>query len=460
MQRNAASFRDPSGHVYEGDDAVYRSITSAYAGEWAHLKACGLPDAALSRGLIPFEETAGMAQGLGEDVVHVLRSPRLSFISYPYEWCFGQWKQAALLTLDLHLLALEYGCILKDATAYNVQFEQGKPLFIDLLSFERWQEGQPWQAYGQFCSHFLAPLALMSKRDCRLGLLSRQWVDGIPLDLAADLLPRRTRLVPGLAMHIHLHASMQRRHADGRQAAAKVKGMRMSLQRMKDVAQSLRDAVLALKLPAQQTEWGDYYNDTNYTPAARRAKEEIVRRMAAEHPGRLAVDLGANTGEFSRLLAPGFSQVLACDYDHAAVEKHWTTGPLVNVLPLLQDLANPSPAIGWACGERLSFPQRCAADMIMALALCHHLRFTFGIPFRNMAEFFRSLLRDGGHALVEFVPRDDSQVQRLLARRDDVFADYTQERFLKDFAAQGLQCVESCPLPESGRVLHLFVRAH
>lgn len=458
MLRNSASFRDPSGHVYEDENVVYRSITSAYAGEWEHLRACGLLDAARERGLIAFEEVPDRPEGMGEGAVHVLRSPRLPFVSYPYEWCFGQLKQAALLTLDLHLLALDYGCILKDASAYNVQFDQGKPLFIDLLSFERWQEGQPWQAYGQFCSHFLAPLALMCKRDCRFGLLSRQWIDGLPLDLAADLLPRRTRLSPGLAMHIHLHASMQRKHADGRQAAARVKEMRMSLQKMKDVAQSLRDTVLSLKLPAQNTEWGDYYNDTNYTPTARRAKEELVTRMAAQHPGRLAVDLGANTGEFSRLLAPCFTQVLASDYDHTAVEKHWTSGPLVNVLPLLQDLANPSPAIGWACGERLSFPQRCAADMIMALALCHHLRFTFGIPFPKMAEFFRSLLRDGGHALVEFVPRDDSQVRRLLANRDDVFADYTQETFLHDFQAQGLQLVESAPIPESGRVLHLFAK--
>ena len=167
MLRNAASFRDPSGQVYETETWVYRTITAVYAEEWTYLKSCGLLETARNIGLGSFEEVSPeeLPTGLPADAIHVLRSPRLPFISCPYEWCFSQLKAAALLTLDLHLLALEHGCILKDASAYNVQFFEAKPLFIDLLSFERWSEGQPWQAYGQFCRHFLAPLALMCRRD-------------------------------------------------------------------------------------------------------------------------------------------------------------------------------------------------------------------------------------------------------------------------------------------------------
>jgi len=461
MLRNAASFRDPSGQVYETETWVYRTITAAYAEEWVFLKSCGLLETARNIGLGSFEEVSPeeLPTGLPADAIHVLRSPRLPFISCPYEWCFSQLKAAALLTLDLHLLALEHGCILKDASAYNVQFFEAKPLFIDLLSFERWSEGQPWQAYGQFCRHFLAPLALMCRRDCRCGLLSSRWIDGIPLDLANSLLPASSWLSLGLAMHIRLHDSMQRKHGDGRQAAAKVRQMRMSLQKMKDVAQSLKETVLSLKLPTQNTEWGDYYNDTNYTPTARIAKEEAVSRLVAEHPGRLALDLGANTGEFSRLLAPYFALVLSTDYDHTAVEKQWLSPPPKNVLPLVLDLANPSPSIGWACGERLSIIERCKADMVIALALCHHLRFTFGIPFTQMAECFRSLLQKGGYLMVEFVPREDSQVQRLLAGRDDVFDDYEEGEFLAAFCKYGLQLVESIPIEESVRTIHLFACA-
>lgn len=457
MRRHPASFRDPCGAVHEEGDAIYRTVTPPYAEEWAALRRCGLLDA---RGLIAFEELPAerWPSGYPEDTALLLRSQRLPFISYPYEWCFSQLREAALLTLDLQESALERGYTLKDASAYNVQFFQGKALFIDLLSFERWKEGQPWQAYGQFCRHFLAPLALMTRTDVRCGLLSRQWIDGIPLDLASALLPARTKLSPGLCMHVHLHASMQHKHGDGRKSAGKVRRLRMDKKQMTDVVHSLRDTLTRLELPSRETEWGDYYNDTNYTPAARSAKENIVRTVAAAHPGRVAVDLGANRGEFSQLLAPHFTLVLATDVDHTAVDTFWRTPPPSNVLPLVLDMASPSPALGWKCEERQSFFARCRADLVCGLALCHHLRFTCGVPLPEIALAFAALCADGGSALVEFVPREDSQVQRLLARRDDIFDDYTERHFCDAFARAGFRRETRWNLPESERTLHMFTK--
>lgn len=462
MQKNPASFRDPSGSVYEDASGIYRTIASDYGEEWTALRESGLLSEAVDRKqLISFEEVTPPEPEALPRAWKYLRVTRLPFISYPYEWSFSQLQQAALLTLDLHLQALEKGFTLKDASAYNVQFLDGRPIFIDLLSFERWKEGRSWQAYGQFCTHFLAPLALMAFVDLRCGTLSRQWIDGVPLDFACRLLPWRLRMKPGLGMHLFLHAHMRDKHADGRAAAEKVKKNHLSLQNMKDVAQSLRACVASLSPCRQTTEWGDYYTDTNYTDAAAQAKAGIVRETAARHPGALAVDIGANDGTYSRLLGPSFHTVLATDFDPMAVERHARqyANESANILPLVVDALAPTPAIGWANEERASFAARCKADFLLALAVCHHLVITGGIPLERIALWFSSLLRNNGIALVEFVPRADSQVERLLAARDDIFTSYTEENFIAAFAQAGFTHLQRHELPESCRTLHVFQKA-
>lgn len=460
MQANCGSFRDPSGQVFVGETEVLRTIRSPYKNDWEHIKKSRLLEEAQKSGFISFQQLPKdkwPAEIVGNDAAmeEILISPRLPFISLPCEWSFSQLKQAALLTIDLHLLALNHGCILKDASAYNVQFLGLKPIFIDLLSFERWKEGQPWQAYGQYCSHFVAPLALMAKTDLRLGLLSELWMDGIPLDLAAKLLPAASRLNPGLAMHIHLHSSMRARHSDGRESAEKIRKSQMGIQQLKDVAASLRNLVSSLKLKNVTTEWGDYYSDTNYTETARQSKMDIVAKLGSKK-GRLALDLGANKGDFSRHLAPNYELVLATDYDALAVERNVLNEKLENILPLVLDIARPTPGYGWECKERPSFIDRCKADLLMALALVHHLRFTAGIPFSKMAQGFAQLLIPGGHAIVEFVPKEDSQVTRLLAARDDIFDDYTRENFIKAFEENGFKMLSFLPVAESLREIFLF----
>lgn len=296
----------------------------------------------------------------------------------------------------------------------------------------------------------------MAKKDARLGRLSQDFIDGIPLDLASALLPAASKFSPALYLHIHMHASMRAKHADARAAAEKVKKVRMSRQKMLDMVQSLRDALSGLKFPQKDTEWGDYYQDTNYTGAGRADKAAKTKAFASRHAGGKALDLGANNGEYSRLLVPFFEFVIAADGDPAAVNEHWTKERLPDILPLLLDAANPSPAIGWANAERASFTERCKVNFLMALALVHHLRFTFGIPPCKIASWFQELLAPGGHALVEFVPKTDSQVQRLLASRDDVFEDYSEDNFIGSFHSAGFKLLESSPIIDSQRRLHLF----
>lgn len=456
MTWDTASFRDPAGRVLHFDGRIFRTIAHAYEDEWTTIQANGLLRSAQELGwMVAHKEVPAPGHvPLPPQTWKVIEVEPLPFVSYPYEWCFSQLKQAALLTLDLHLLALRHEHVLKDATAYNIQFMRGKPICIDLLSFERWKEGTPWEAYGQFCRHFLAPLALMHYNDLRFGLLSRQWIDGIPLDLACHALPWRSFMSAGSLMHIHLHARMCQKH--GGSATDSNKKPSLSLRQMENVALSLRTAAENMHPPHKDTEWGDYYTDTNYSDAAMEAKQVLVNKIASAHPGRLALDLGANIGKFTTLLAPHFETVLSTDVDPLAVERHFQSHPAEQILPLILDVASPSPALGWATQERPSFSHRCQADMLLALALCHHLRMSAGIPLAQQAAYFADILTNGGQAVVEFVPKEDSQVQRLLASREDIFTDYTLDAFRDAFRQAGF-CERSYhALPDSSRTMHVW----
>lgn len=468
MRKNPSSFRDNSGHVYENGSRIVRSIAKSYAADWDYINQCGLLDKAVAECMIPAVKAIEKPDWLSAPDIHAaIEVEKIPFISYPYEWSFQQLKDAALLTLKLQRMALEYNCILKDASAYNVQFIGGKPIFIDILSFEKWDGEKPWDAYRQFCQHFLAPLALEAWLDLRCGLFPRQFIDGMPLDLACSMLPLRARASLGLGLHIFLHSKMQQKHADARESGEKAKKVRLSKEKLLDLTDSLASAVSSLKPVKNATEWGDYYTDTNYTDAAMQDKAAFVA-AAARHCGQggaangLAVDLGANDGYFSRLLCPHFNTVVAADIDAKAVGQHYEKlagGSEKNILPLVQDLTSPSPALGWALRERESFPERARADMLMALALCHHLHFTGGIPFAEIAAFFASMLKPGGSLLVEFAPAQDSQVQRLLAARDMNLDYYTLENFTQAFANAGLVEAGRHAVAESGRTLLVFQKS-
>lgn len=453
------SFRDHAGAVLDGEECVYRAINHSFAPVWDAVCASGFFESPAAReSIISFREIEPLP-----GVWKTLASPRLPFISYPYEWCFGQLKTAALHTLDVFDAALEKGLWLRDATAYNIQFQGGKPIFIDLLSFEPRKKSKPWPAYRQFCSFFLGPLALMSKKSSLCGRFLRDWIEGLPLELVSSLLPFSTYLSPSLAMHLHYHARLQKQYEDPRKAAEKVKHLRLSENAAQNLSRALRIAVEGLKLPRSiSTEWGDYYNDTNYSQIAADFKKDKIDKIVGGLQGEknLAVDIGANTARYSSFLADSFKQVLAVDIDYLAIEKLWahvTENKISNLLPLVMDLCNPSPAIGWDNSERESFQQRCKADYLSALAVIHHLVFSGGIPLPVLAKGFAHLIRPGGTAVIEWVPLEDSQVQRLLASREYVGQEYSLDYFLKSFSIW-FNLVEIQPIQDSRRQLAVFHR--
>jgi hypothetical protein len=446
------SFRDPSGTVYLSGNEVFRTISHSFAQNWQIIEASGFTTEAIKRGLLlPFSVSPSQLEGSWK----TLQAERLPFISYPYEWCFGQLKDAALHTLTLMMLALEHGLSLKDASAYNIQFFNGGPIFIDHLSFTPRVATEPWVAYLQFCKHFLAPLALMCYRNPSCGKMLSLWIDGLPLELASSLLPWKTKISPMLQLHIHMHARMQQRHADARESAEKVKHIQVGKNTVPQLCESLRLTIEGLRLPKTKTEWGDYYNDTNYSDESAKDKSRFVKQVAGSHPGVLAVDLGANAGVYSRIFAEHFPTVIAADMDYLAVEKMYVELKQEGnraITPLMLDLSNPSPALGWACEERDSFAERCKADLLSALALIHHLVLGAGIPLIKVARYFASLLKTQGILILEFVPKEDSQVQRMTAAREMVFTDYTLEGCITAFQ-QFFDVTAQHPVTESLRTL-------
>jgi hypothetical protein len=447
------SFRDPSGVVFRRNGTLFRQVNHSYQSEWAALEGSGLLAALWRENLLSEHTEVDLATALTPDAWKVFQPESVPFVSYPYEWCFGQLKDAAILTLRIQRLALEHGMILRDASAFNIQFSRSRPILIDTLSFGRHSEGQPWIAYRQFCQHFLVPLLLMSRVDPRLGLLGRDHLDGVPLDLGAAMLPKSTRWWPSIALHVHLHAASIRRHAATTGARPGTRSV--SRNGLLGLIDNLASLIGKLDCRLEGGAWWDYEETHGYERESRAAKERLVLQLAGQGPG-VVWDLGANTGRFAELLAPHAPHVVAMDLDHGAVERHWRRRrehPAA-ILPLVMDLTNPTPDLGWNNRERSGLAARGPADTLLALALIHHLAIANNVPFGRIAAWMAEL---GQQVIIEWVPKEDAQVQRLLASREDIFAEYREDVFS---AAFGKQFEESGrePVPGSGRVLYQFVR--
>lgn len=448
-----SSFRDPSGFVFQKDNIFYRQVNKSYRENYDLLFSSGLFDLLVKDKMLINHKEANLPV-LSESGYKIIEPDQLKFISYPYEWCFSQLKDAALLTLKIQFAAIEHGMSLKDASAYNIQFVDGQPILIDTLSFEKYDSDQPWIAYRQFCQHFLAPLALMSLVDLRLGTLSQQYLDGIPLDLASKLLPAKSKFSIGLASHIHLHARSLKKYSATDENTSK-REFHLDKNRLLAILNSLESTTNSLQLPKQVTEWGDYYDNTNYSSTGFKHKKEIISKWIQEIKPKSTWDAGANDGSFSRLAAKNKIFTIATDIDPLAIEYGYQK--MIEekekfLLPLILDFTNPSPAIGWSNHERPSFLERGNFDLTLCLAFIHHLAISNNLPFAKIAKLFG---QHTNHLIIEFVPKEDSNTQRLLSCREDIFPDYTTAGFEKSFC-EYFQIKEKIPVRESKRMLYLM----
>lgn len=426
-----SSFRDPSGFLFFRDDILYRQINTGYKEHFDQLIKSGLYDKLSSKQLLIPHLNVDITPEDPNIAFKVIKPFQIPFISYPYEWSFSQLKDAALLTLEIQKVSLEYGMTLKDASAYNVQFFKGKPIFIDTLSFECYESGNPWIGYRQFCQHFLAPLALMQYTDIHLGQMFRTYIDGIPLGLTSTLLPKKTWLNLGIMMHIHMHAKSEKKYAN---VHVHLESRKVSKNGLLGLLDNLTSTIQKMQWQPEGTEWAEYYQDTNYTQDAFEHKKEVVARFLALAQPTAVWDMGANNGLFSRLASNNKIPTIAFDIDPACVELNYreiVQHKEQDLLPLLLDLTNPSPGIGWQNEERDSFMGRGPVDTVLALALIHHIAISNNVPLGRIAEFFSKICNS---LIIEFVPKSDSQVQKLLMNREEIFNEYDEVYFEKAFS--------------------------
>jgi ribosomal protein L11 methylase PrmA len=459
LRAEPGSFRDPGGRVYWYGDRVLRTVMPSAAADFEYVEASGLIPHLVERGmLIPqTQRPPEMLADLASPPAYLLEHPKLDFISHPYEWPFPALQAAALLQLDLYLEALERGVTLSDATAYNIQFEGARPMFIDRLSFRRYVDGQFWLGHRQFCEQFLNPLLLRAK----FGIPHNAWLRGSPEGIGAAelsaLLPLRQKLSWRVLTNVVMQGSLQKtRSSDAHSAiAGKLRFPKAAFVRL---LRGLREWIASLH-PADRrpTTWQEYSRQHSYGGAEAEAKRNFITRFVNESKPRMVWDIGCNTGDYSvAALQAGARSAIGFDFDQGALDIGFdrARSQRLAFLPLFLDVTNPAPDQGWSQGERRGLRARATADAILALALIHHVAISKNVPLADVVSWLTALAPRG---VIEFVPKTDPMVVELLRLREDIFPDYDEAHFVSCLQ-QRARIVARETVSATGRTLFAFQR--
>ena len=457
FQRDRGSFRDPDGYILRLGERILRVILPSAVDRWRQFAASGLCAELQSSGLLV--ETRELdARSLPEDFsvpsgALVLEHERIPFISYPYEWTFNMLREAALLQLDIMDRALRHNWILKDATAYNVQFRGVTPLFIDVLSFAPLGPGEPWASYNQFCRMMLYPLMLEAYKQVPFQPWLRSELEGIDPVIFSRMFRGLERWRRGVLSHVTAQAYLQRKFAASAQSVRKqITSAGMTPQMIARNVHKLRELVTDLRPPSESTAWSDYSRG-HYTDDALARKEAFVSECVNGRRFELVWDLGCNDGRFSRLVARSARTVVAMDSDAGSIDRLYSElrrQQPSNILPLLMNVANPSPSQGWAQSERASLTDRGEPELTLALALVHHLVISANVPLPAIVQWLAGITRE---LVVEFISKDDPMVQRLLLNKDDTYVDYHREAF-EQYLERWFKIESRAELPGGTRTLY------
>lgn len=451
-KQHPASYRDPAGFIFEHGEKIYRQVNQSYAAHYNLLKNSGLYDRLVKENkLLAFTE---IDECLTEnaDWYKTLLPEQLTFISYPYEWCFNQWKDAALLTLSIVKTSVFHGMILKDATPFNIQFVNGSPVLIDTLSFETYDTTKPWIAYRQFVECFIAPLLLARYQSPELLKFFQVYPEGIPLKILTNLLPLKSRLNLNVWLHIIFPVSV----ADNKKVETKIPAA-FNRQKLFHIIDNLISFVQSLKQPVAVTKWNNYYEETVSSSEYVEEKTKILKEWIKGIPANCAIDLGTNTGLFARITSAEGISTIAVDSDVDCIDRLYNTckrDKITNLLALCVDVSNPTPPIGWNNEERDAFYPRAKADLCMVLALMHHLAIGKNIGFMQMAKTFSKI---APWLIIEFIPKSDSKIALLLQNRTDIFENYNELSFTSVFE-QIFTIENKAVLASTGRILFLMKR--
>lgn len=446
-----ASYRDPAGFMFEKDGRLYRQVNEIFRKDFDLFIESGCYDQLIEKKLLirHTEINENLSQVPG--YFKTLLPEKIPFISYPYEWSFDMLKDAALLTLQIAKEVLPFGLVLKDATPFNVQWRNATPVFIDTLSFEKYDPSQPWIAYRQFCENFLSPLLLMHYYKHPFQSLQLAYPDGIPLQLTKSMLPWKSKLSLYTYLHIHLHASIAAKQPVKQESSKTA----FSEKKFRSLVESLESLVQTLQWKGKTSTWENYYQEATLRDDYLEVKKNIVVEMVDKLPDlHSGADIGGNEGVFSLVLAQKNIPTITTDFDHTSINKLYLKLKKNNtkILPLVIDVSNPSPPIGVNNEERDSFMQRTQVDICLALALVHHLAIGKNIPFEKIAAFFSAITQ---YLLIEFVPKTDSKVTFMLQQKKDIYTNYTEEDFTRSFEEKFI-ILEKKTIANSGRTLYLM----
>jgi SAM-dependent methyltransferase len=452
------SFRDPESRVFYAGDEIYRALSKQGMEDFEALAESGLLE---DPRIVRTERADGAPAAAGvlpTETAGVLRHELIPFVSYPYEWTFSMLKEAALLQLDLLLAALDRDLILKDSSPYNVQFKGGKAVFVDVGSFERVREGEPWVGYRQFCMLYLYPLLLQSVKGVAFQPWLRGSVDGITPGQMRGLMSFRDRFRRGLTTNVFLHARLEERYADKpRETKQEVKRAGMGKELILANVRKMRRLVSRLEWDPPQGVWVAYGERNTYTDEDAKRKDDFVREVSTSKPWRLVWDIGCNNGRYSRIAAEGARYVVAVDADQGPVEllyRELRDSDDESILPLTMNLADPSPALGWRGLERKAMPDRGRPDLVLALALVHHVAIGANVPVREIVDWLAGL---GSALVIEFPTREDPMVQKLLApKREGLHPDY-ELGFFERCLGEAFDVQRSERLESGTRVLYFAV---
>ena len=453
-QLEPGSFRDPESRVFYAGDEVYRALSPDGLSDFEALRESGLlDDERIVRTAIA-DDTAALRGLLVHEPAAVLRHERVPFVSYPYEWTFSMLKDAALLQLDLLLAALERDLVLKDSTPYNVQFKGARPVFVDVGSFERIREGEPWVGYRQFCMLYLYPLLLQSLKDVPFHPWVRGSIDGMTPAQMRALLSFRDRFRRGLFTNVFLHARLERRYADRpEQVKQEVKRVFKKELFVANV-RKMRKLVERLTWNPPEGVWTAYGERNSYTDDDARRKDDFVREVATSREWGIVWDIGCNNGRYSRIAAEGARTVVAVDADQGPVEllyRDLRADGNDQILTLTMNLADPSPGLGWRGLERKPLAGRGRPDLVLALALVHHMAISANVPVKEFVDWLASL---GSALVIEFPTREDPMVKKLLApKREGLHPDY-ELGFFERTLGEAFEVERSERLESGTRVLY------
>jgi len=452
------SFRDRTARIFLHQGKIYRALSKQALEDWRRVSTLPFFQQLTVDGrIIRTEELSEQqVQQLAVPVscAAILHHQRITFITYPYEWCFSMLRRAALLHLEILTEAVRSGTILKDASPYNVQFRGSHAVFIDTGSFVAHGDSEPWIGYRQFCEMMLFPLLLQAYRRIDIQPVLRVRLDGIRAREFLRPLSWRDMLRPGVLTHGWLQSLLEQSAGSTKTdtiGALKSSGFDRKL--IQNNLARLTRLIQRLTWKPDLTHWTSYRQAFPHVLQDGYAKSKFVREVCQLYRRKLVWDLGCNDGHFSEIAAENADTVIAMDQDHGCVEifyKKLAEKKNEQIVPLCVDLLNPSAALGWRGRERARLENRGLPELVLCLGLIHHLVIAGNIPLPEVVDWLASL---GAEVVIEFPGKGDLMVKELLRNKPDQYDDYSFAALETALRDCGLQIRHRIDLPSGDRTL-------